>query len=206
MWRAASEVFGSDIELRGCLFHWNQALFRKIQDVGLQKAFHTNRVVNSYCKLVMVLPFLPAEWIEPVFQQLKRAAPSTSLNGLLRYIERQWINSTTFPVASWSVYKRPFRTNNDVEGWHHKLNVGSGAAGLNMYKLIGVLHIEAIDVEYVCRFVSEKLMMRCQRKVYARVHGRIFDLWEKFGVGELSAKQLLRECAHFVKSTSVDDV
>jgi hypothetical protein len=152
----------------------------------------------------MALPFLPAEWIEPVFMQLKSVAPTTMLNGLLRYVERQWVHSTTFPIASWSVYKRPFRTNNDVEGWHHKLNVGSRTSGLNMYKLIDVLHIEAIDVEYVSRFVSQKLMLRCQRKLYARLHERIFQLWEKFGVGELSAKQLLQECAHFVKAVNVE--
>ena len=204
MWLAANDIFGAEVELRGCLFHWNQAVFRKIQDAGLQKAFNTNRGVHSFCKLIMALPFLPAEWIEPVFIQLKRAAPTTTLNSLLSYIERQWIHSTTFPIASWSVYKRPFRTNNDVEGWHHKLNVGSRTSGLNMYKLIEVLHIEAIDVEYVKRFISEKLMLRYQRKLYARLHERIFQLWEQFGVGELSAKQLLRECAHFVKAVNVE--
>jgi hypothetical protein len=68
-----------------------------------------------------------------------------------------------------------------------------------VYKLIDVLHIEAIDVEYVRRFVTEKLMLRFQRKKYARLHDRIFGLWEKFGEGELSAKQLLRECACFVR-------
>lgn len=204
MWLAATDIFGAEIELRGCLFHWNQAVFRKIQDAGLQTAFHINRGVHSYCKLIMALPFLPAEWIEPVFQQLKRAAPTTTLNGLLNYIERQWICSTTFPIASWSMFKRPFRTNNDVEGWHHKLNVGCRTSGLNMYKLIDVLHTEAIDVEYVRRFVSEKLMLRCQRKIYARLHDHIFKLWEKFEEGELSAKQLLYECAHFVKARNVD--
>src|SRR5271165_3687050 len=180
MWTAATEIFGAEVELRGCLFHWNQAIYRRIQDSGLQKGCHTKRGVNSFCKLIMALPFLPAEWIEPVFQQLKRAAPTAKITGLLDYVERQWISSTTFPIASWSVYKRPFRTNNDVEGWHQKLNASSRAAGLNMYKLIHVLHIEAIDVQYACRFVSEKLMMRCQRKIYARLHGRIFELWAKF--------------------------
>src|ERR1043165_5689256 len=116
MWFAATDIFGAEVELRGCLFHWNRALFRKIQDSGLQKAFHINRRVHSYCKLIMALPFLPAEWIEPVFQQLKHAAPTTTLNDLLIYIEQQWIRSTTFPIASWSVFDRSFRTNNDVEG------------------------------------------------------------------------------------------
>jgi len=28
---------------------------------------------------------------------------------------------------NWSVYRRVIRTNNDVEGWHHRLNACQGA-------------------------------------------------------------------------------
>src|SRR5271165_2659519 len=79
MWTAATEIFGAEVELRGCLFHWNQAIYRRIQDSGLQKGFHTKRGVNSFCKLIMALPFLPAEWIEPVqhSSSIRRQWPSS---------------------------------------------------------------------------------------------------------------------------------
>jgi hypothetical protein len=41
---------------------------------------------------------------------------------LTKYIEKTWITSSVWPVHSWSVFMRPTRTNNDVEGWHHRLN------------------------------------------------------------------------------------
>lgn len=198
-WVAARRIFGAEVEMRGCLFHWSQAVYRKIQELHLQKAFSTNRGIHSYCKTVMALPYLPAEWIEPVFDQLQRAAPTEALKNLTTYIHQQWISNKTFPIHSWSAFKRPFRTNNDVEGWHHKLNFSAHSAGLNLYKLVHILHLEATDVEYACRFVSERLMLRCQRKRYVRLHGRINNLWEQFGLGELSAKQLLKSCSHLVK-------
>ena len=123
MWTAAKEVFGKTMDLRGCLFHWNQAVFRKIQELGLQRAFSQNQGIHKFCKAVMALPFLPQEWIKPVFGQMSQAAVTAKTKALLTYVESQWITSFTFPIPSWSVYRRPFRTNNDVEGWHHKLNM-----------------------------------------------------------------------------------
>jgi len=33
---AASNIFGSELEIRGCFYHLCQRTFRKIQDLGLQ--------------------------------------------------------------------------------------------------------------------------------------------------------------------------
>jgi hypothetical protein len=37
-------------------------------------------------------------------------------------IEDTWMTSTVWTVPTWSVFNQSIRTNNDVEGWHHKLN------------------------------------------------------------------------------------
>ena len=54
---------------------------------------------------------------------------------VVAYIRSQWIKSTTFPPASWSVYKRTVRINNDVEGWHNRLNKTAGKSQLPFYVL-----------------------------------------------------------------------
>jgi hypothetical protein len=85
----------------------------------------------------MALCYLPQEHIQPSFQCLKeRLDPEQSpkLTDFTNYIEKTWINSFVWPVHSWSVYMHPIRTNNDVEGWHRRLNkdkkAGSGKKGL----------------------------------------------------------------------------
>ena len=89
---------------------------------------------------------------------------STELLELITYLSGQWIQSQTFPVTSWSDFQRPFRTNSDVEGWHHKLNQQANGAALNMYDLITRLHEEAKDVELLCHFLEEEQIRRVQRK------------------------------------------
>ena len=98
-----------------------------------------------------------------MFEQLKTQVPdSNKIQEVMSYIESQWIDKTTFNIHSWSVYKQEVRTNNDVEGWHHKLNSSAKHAALNLYKLIDILHNEAIDVQYACRFVEDGVLSRRQ--------------------------------------------
>jgi len=54
------------------------------------------------------------------------------------------VSSTAFLIAStWSVFHEPVRTNNDVEGWHYRLNVKANHGRLNLYPLIQLLHAES---------------------------------------------------------------
>jgi len=54
-----------------------------------------------------------------------------------------WVESTVWPPSMWSVFRQPVRTNNDVEGWHCRLNVKANRGRLNLYQLIQLLHAES---------------------------------------------------------------
>ena len=106
------------------------------------------------------------------------------------------LNSTTFPISTWCAFRRSFRTNNDVEGWHNKINQNTPAGGLNMYLLIERLHKEAKDVVLTCHFLEDGVVLHYQRTKYAQLHGKIFSLWEKFSEGTINGQQLLLSCSH----------
>jgi len=194
VWKAVRSLMPT-VQLYGCLFHWNQAVFRKIQELGIAKSYMERRSTHNFCRKLMALPFLPATWIVPVFNQLKELDVSTELQELMTYISGQWIQSQIFPVTSWSVFQWPFRTNNDVEGWHHKLNQQANGAALNMYDLITRLHEEAKDVELLCHFLEEGQITRVQRKKFVHLHERIQELWDQFQAGAFGAQQLLKSCS-----------
>jgi hypothetical protein len=60
------------------------------------------------------------------------------------YVEKTWIKNRTWPPKTWSVYFQEVRTNNDVEGWHRRLNSKAPRKGdLNFYNLVGLLMKEA---------------------------------------------------------------
>ena len=55
------------------------------------------------------------------------------------------------PPHSWSYYKRPVRTNNNAEGWHHAINGVAKTNSINMYLLISILHDESSRIPMIVK-------------------------------------------------------
>ena len=193
-WTALRKVLPS-VSLRGCLFHWNQAIWRYIQQLGLVNSYMKKNSAYKFCRRVMAFPFLPAESIYPMFCSLKASVPAGPYVALMTYIDQTWMKSSVWPIESWCVFKRTVRTNNDCEGWHRRLNnLAPGQAGLNMYFLIQILYRETRDVNRQVKLVSEGKVLRYQRKRYVRQHGVIAKAWEDFESDSITLKELLRIC------------
>ena len=132
-----------------------------------------------------------------MFVRLQAEAQTESLQDLVAYIRRQWIESAVFLPKNWSVYQQAIRTNNDIEGWHNALNRrASGQCGLPLYSMIELLDREARLTAVTIRLVSDKKLKRVQRKQYRNLQARQFNCWEKFERKEKTAAQLLKACSH----------
>jgi len=70
----------------------------------------------------MALPLLHVSEIARQFERLRQQGGSIDLRALFEYICITWIQSEIWPPAAWSALRHPVRTNNDVEGWHNRLN------------------------------------------------------------------------------------
>ena len=91
---------------------------------------------------------------------------------------------------------RSIRTNNDIEGWHNRLNRrASGRTQIPLYLLVKLLHSEAVLTSLQARLVSEKKLTRIQRRHYRNLQTKIFGLWERFQNSEINVYQLLKSCA-----------
>ena len=82
-------MFGSEFSIRGCYFHWTQAVQRHLQLEGLTTA-ETTAEQRYVCRLLLALPLLPAERIKPTFDEIHRQATGKVL-ALCNYINRQVI-------------------------------------------------------------------------------------------------------------------
>ncbi|KAK3731012.1 hypothetical protein QZH41_018758, partial [Actinostola sp. cb2023] len=77
MWSALKATL-PDANLMGCVFHWTQAVWRKVQELGFAEDDGTHR----YIRQLMALPFLPATEIPRVFARLSLQATTVPLKDL----------------------------------------------------------------------------------------------------------------------------
>jgi len=80
----------------------------------------THRILRK----LLALPLPPAEHIQPAFAAITSAGftEAAAVEQLLSYVSATWLESTVWSTDNLSVYGQHVRTNNDVEGWHRRLN------------------------------------------------------------------------------------
>ena len=118
MWKAIRDVFPT-ASIKGCVFHFTQAVWRKTQELGLKTTYSQRGAEYRYIRMLMALPFLPSHDIEPAFQLLSDRATSPELRSLVRYMENTWMDNAVWRPRNWSIYRQSIRTNNDVEGMYY---------------------------------------------------------------------------------------
>ena len=91
----------------------------------------------------------------------------------------------------------PVRTNNDVEGWHNRLNSNVVTQG-SVPAFLPPGDRTACKINrhpHTIKLVSEGRLKHCPRKWSRQIQGQVFGLWKQYFRREITASQLLRECA-----------
>ncbi|KAK3931315.1 ATP-dependent DNA helicase CHL1, partial [Frankliniella fusca] len=149
------------VEHKGCLFHFNQALWRQTVDSGLKVLYHyaenEDHTVRRDVQRLMALPFVPIPDLEETFDAVvddmdDRVMPlattmdSTYLRGA--NLRRRCVVPPRFLPALWNVHQQAVddsaRTNNVVEGWHSKFQKLLVVHHANVWKFLD----EVIDEEH----------------------------------------------------------
>jgi hypothetical protein len=101
----------------GCFFHYNQAIYRRIQQLGLTVAYSEDEHIRSVCRQLMALPLLPLDQVEHAFYNLRAsldASVKKQLRQLFLYFDNYWMTGVSLEI--WNVHGHQYRTNNVCEG------------------------------------------------------------------------------------------
>ncbi|CAD5126542.1 DgyrCDS14643 [Dimorphilus gyrociliatus] len=129
LWKALSKVYPLT-EFQGCVFHFTQAVYRKIQALGYVKKYKEKGNDWKDFRKLMALPFLPAHIIQPTFDRINaELCEKNRFLDLLQYFQTNWIKNKLWKPNNWSVFGLSIRTNNDCEGWHQRMNSKLPAKG-----------------------------------------------------------------------------
>ena len=118
------------------------------------------------------------------------------LVNLVKYVDQTWFNSTIWTPKDICCFKRLVRTNNDVEGYHRRLNMRCGAEP-PIYRLLEVLCTEARLVDITCKLVTSETVSVERRKNTRDVQAKLLNLWEDYENGSISRKELLNSAADY---------
>ena len=98
------------------------------------------------------------------------------------------------------------RTNNDVEGWHSRLNKKSGSAvGLNFNRLVSLLYDEISLIPLQTALLSQNQELRQKHPIAKCAQNNLVNAWEKFHSKGVKSLQLLKDLVSKFKQTPDDD-
>ena len=80
----------------------------------------------------------------------------------------------------------------DLSSWHRRINGKAGRVGLSFYILVSILLAEVDSVTLQMRLVSENLLNKVQKQKYKKLHGKLFELWDKYDNTKIPTSQLSR--------------
>ena len=101
----AVQVVLPNTEISGCNFHYNQCLWRKIQEIGLSVLYKDNKEIKQICRMCSALSLIPIEFIDEAWIIITENAPTNDkLWMFLDYFVEQWQDNRNLPIQIWNVY------------------------------------------------------------------------------------------------------
>lgn len=111
----------------------------------------------------MATALLPVPFVQEAIDNIVHEADDAEKLAFLQYFVHEWL--VQFPIPQWNVHGLEVRTNNAIEGYHHRLNRKAGFRHLSAWELIALLrdeqshfHVLAVQVDLSSNKISKKFL------------------------------------------------
>jgi hypothetical protein len=132
--------------IRGCLFHFSQALWRKLQNLGLTLRYAEDENFNRLVRRAAALPLVPPHQVHDVWLAAMNEVNDEVAQPFIDYVTTTWVDDmeARFPIELWTQFDNidGIRTNNHLEGWHSSINKLLSRPHPNIYALIEIFKAE----------------------------------------------------------------
>ena len=202
-YNAVCSVF-TGAEIKGCFFHFGQALFRKLVSLGL-KSRYNNDVNFRHCfECISSLALIPLHDIMNawIYIQSLLLNPSVETILLFEYVENNWLSNDR-PLFSRDVWSQNGvlrgRTNNALEGLHSKLNRQINKVNPNFF--VGVIKLIGVEWEFdveLARILNGGIP-KPRKRVYVLQDDKIRRLLNFYQEGTIDLYALVRELKNAIK-------
>ncbi|MGI9555232.1 MAG: hypothetical protein ACR2M9_00005 [Cyanophyceae cyanobacterium] len=165
---------------RGCFFHFAQAIYRKVNTLGLARPYRENADFRQAIRELIALGHVPAQFKRVYLDDimLRFSGDARIHDFITQYFLPVWFNRYTLTIWDW--YMCEVRTNNYVESFHSAIKTYFEQPHLTMYKFVLVLR----DQE---RMSNGKFLDRIRglpppepSKVYFSLNKRVMQIHGEF--------------------------
>lgn len=195
--------------IRGCLFHYSQAIWRKVQELGLSVRYKEDMAFNRLVRRASALPLVPLESIDSVWMEALNEVNDDVAVQFMDYVTLTWVDraAAMFPVEMWNQYDKvdKYRTNNHLEAWHGVINRELGRPHPNLFKLIDTLKEKQHDVEHHLRLMQAGAPPPVQRNAYKQVTERLIRLKTRLEQQDISVYHYAGAVAGALKQSCVNN-
>ncbi|XP_003740695.1 uncharacterized protein LOC100903596 [Galendromus occidentalis] len=196
--KAIEQVFPT-AAIRGCAFHFCQAVWRNVQRHGLSTSYSNEASVKRFIKSTMALCFVPLERIDDAWMEIDADSPGADHEAFARlsefkeYFIRTWLENDVFPRAIWNHHGNfEARTTNHLEGWHNALNKMIKKSHSNIFELVAHLKVDENDCRLQRVLLSAGNPPKPVLKKHAMLNARLVRLTEQFQSEQISLIEYVR--------------
>ena len=158
--------------MKCCFFHLAQAVYRRIQDEGLQVKYNDSkdRRIKRYTHMLVALAFVPLDDVKETFALLKSNMREADFQPILKYFDKTYVNGVVargrrqrvpprYPPRIWNQYeaatRKEHRTNNVSEAWHNRFQIVVGKHHPDLFSALKELQKEQTDTESMVAELSQ---------------------------------------------------
>jgi hypothetical protein len=192
-----NSVFGNNgVQVKGILFHYCQALFRKVQNLGLSEAYrHEDSEIRKTIKRCFALALVRDEDFDMAWEIIAaNVPPYETLIRFLYYMTDTWVDEANalFLMHTWNHFNNlSMRTNNHLESWHGRFNSAVGKAHPNAFELINKLKNEYKKSELEIRSLDTGHKKCRQNSKYKELNDQVKKLMALYENNEKPLEQYM---------------